>query len=107
MKQLTQSFSYKALVTFVMLTLMQVIAFAQDPAGSAGGTCSGASTNSSSSTSTTTTTTETWYTEPWVWIVGGAVLLLLIVALTRGNRDSATRSDRVTVTKSVKTDTDV
>jgi glucan phosphoethanolaminetransferase (alkaline phosphatase superfamily) len=106
MKQLTQSFSYKALVTFVMLTLMQVIAFAQDPAGSTG-TSGGASTNSSSSSTTTTTTTETWYTEPWVWIVGGAVLLLLIVALTRGNRDTATRSDKVTVTKSVKTDTDV
>lgn len=108
MKQLTQLFSYKAFLTFVMLTCLQVITFAQDPAPStSGSTSGGASTNSSSSTTTTTTTTETWYTEPWVWIVGGAVLLLLIVALTRGNRDTATRSDRVTVTKSVKTDTDI
>ncbi len=25
-----------------------------------------------------------WYTQPWVWIVGGAVFLLLLVALLRG-----------------------
>lgn len=29
--------------------------------------------------------TTTWYTQPWVWIVGGAVFLLLLVALMRGN----------------------
>jgi len=28
-----------------------------------------------------------WYTQPWVWIVGGAVFILLIVALTRGKKD--------------------
>jgi cell division protein FtsW (lipid II flippase) len=27
-----------------------------------------------------------WYTQPWVWIVGGAVFILLIVALTRGGK---------------------
>lgn len=99
MKQLIKSFSYKTLVTFLMLTFMQALAFAQDSTGG--------SSSASSSTSTTTTTTETWYTQPWVWIVGGAVLLLLIVALMRGNNNSSTRSDKVTVTKSVKTDTDV
>jgi hypothetical protein len=29
-----------------------------------------------------------WYTAPWVWIVGGAVFILLLVALLRGNRRS-------------------
>ncbi len=31
----------------------------------------------------------TWYAQPWVWILGGAVFLLLLVALLRGsgNRD--------------------
>jgi hypothetical protein len=33
----------------------------------------------------TTSTTHTWYTQPWVWIVGGAVFILLLVALVRGN----------------------
>ena len=27
----------------------------------------------------------TWYAQPWVWILGGAVFLLLLVALLRGN----------------------
>jgi hypothetical protein len=32
---------------------------------------------------------STWYTQPWVWIVGAAVFILLIVALTRsGNRST-------------------
>ena len=31
-----------------------------------------------------------WYAQPWVWIVGGAVFILLLVALLRGgNRQSA------------------
>lgn len=25
-----------------------------------------------------------WYMQPWVWVVGGAVFLLLLVALLRG-----------------------
>lgn len=25
-----------------------------------------------------------WYTAPWVWVVGGAVFILLLVALMRG-----------------------
>lgn len=27
-----------------------------------------------------------WYASPWVWIVGVAVFILLLVALTRGRR---------------------
>jgi hypothetical protein len=101
MKQLTKAFSYKSFIALLMLTFMQVMAYAQDSGGSSSGT-------SSSTTSTTVTTQETWYTQPWVWIVGGAVLLLLIVALMRGGgSDRSGRTDRVTVTKSVKTDTDV
>lgn len=26
-----------------------------------------------------------WYSHPWVWIVGGLVFILLLVALLRGN----------------------
>jgi hypothetical protein len=26
-----------------------------------------------------------WYTQPWVWVVGIAVFILIIVALTRNN----------------------
>ena len=27
-----------------------------------------------------------WYASPWVWIVGAAVFILLLVALSRGGR---------------------
>jgi hypothetical protein len=29
---------------------------------------------------------STWYASPWVWVVGAAVFILLLVALTRGRR---------------------
>ncbi|HYC28960.1 MAG TPA: hypothetical protein VEB42_09090 [Chitinophagaceae bacterium] len=29
-----------------------------------------------------------WYSAPWVWVVGAAVFILLLVALTRGGRRS-------------------
>ena len=29
---------------------------------------------------------DAWYTAPWVWVVGAAVFILLLVALTRGSR---------------------
>ena len=30
-----------------------------------------------------------WYAQPWVWIVGGAVFVLLLVALLRGGKERA------------------
>lgn len=109
MKQLIRSFSYKSFVTLLLLTLIQAVTWAQDASGTGSGSTGGTTSagSSSSSTTTSTTTTTDWYTQPWVWVVGGAVLLLLIVALVRGNSGSTGTSDKVTVTKSVRTDTDV
>ena len=45
-----------------------------------------------------------WYASPWVWIVGAAVFILLLVALTSGSRDS---SDRIVEKRTVIRDTDV
>jgi hypothetical protein len=45
-----------------------------------------------------------WYASPWVWIVGAAVFILLLVALTSGGRD---RSDKVVEKRTVVRDTDV
>jgi hypothetical protein len=45
-----------------------------------------------------------WYASPWVWIVGAAVFILLLVALTSGG--SRDRSDRVVIKETVR-DTDV
>ena len=100
MKQLIKASTY-SFFTVLLLTIFQVIAFAQDSTG-------GSSSSSSRSTSTTTTTTEQmWYSQPWVWIVGGAILLLIIVALVRGNSGTTSgRSDSVTVKKTVTRDSD-
>lgn len=32
---------------------------------------------------------EEWYEKPWVWIVGGALFILLLVALLRGGNKKA------------------
>ena len=101
MKQLLKTSTYRSAFTLIMLALFQVMAFAQDSTGSS------SSSSKSTTSSTTTTTDQTWYTQPWVWIVGGAVLILLIIALVRGNSGTTTgRSDSVTVKKTVSRDTD-
>ena len=109
MKQITSAaISLRAFGTFMMLIFLQTMIMAQDSGGSSGG----ASESSSSSTKRVSVTTETstWYTEPWVWVVGGALLILLLVALLRGSgRDTAvaSRTDKVTVTKTHSSDTDI
>ena len=69
-------------------SIMQLVAFCQDAV-------------SHSSTTVTTKTSNELVIEPWMWIVGGAVLLLILVALLRGNsnkevsRTTVTKTDRV------------
>ena len=29
---------------------------------------------------------STWYMQPWVWVVGGAIFLLILVGLLKGNQ---------------------
>lgn len=60
----------KSFVALLMLCLVQTIAFAQDK---------------KVDVSINTDKGGNWYAQPWVWIVGGAVFLLLLVALMRGN----------------------
>ncbi len=102
MKNLAKIAWYKALVMMAIFSFVQTLSWAQD------------STSSSSSTTTTTTTenVDNWYASPWVWVVGAALFILLLIALLRGNSSKTTtsdtgRTDKVTVTKSVRTDTDV
>ena len=48
--------------------------------------------------------TANWYASPWVWIVGAAVFILLLIALTSGG---SRKGDRVTVSKTIERDSDI
>jgi len=52
---------------------------------------------------------DLWYMQPWVWIVGGIALLLILISLFSGGRKSkaGSRTDKVIITKTVRTETDV
>lgn len=63
------------LVLTIWATLLGFWSLAQD-----GGGTGGASVN----ISTETTKSDNWYASPWVWVVGAAVFILLLVALLRG-----------------------
>jgi hypothetical protein len=120
MKQLTRPFSFKMLAMSLLFALMQVVAFAQDNGGSGTGGSGSTTTSGSSSTTITETskTSENWYASPWVWVIGAALFILLLVALLGGSRGRASSStthrsttatdtgDRVTVKKTVRRDTD-
>jgi hypothetical protein len=83
MKHLSKGNLLKSIVTFFTLIFIRALSIAQDASGS------------QNVTTHTTTTTTSWYAQPWVWIVAGAIFILLLVALTRGGG----RNDKVTVTK--------
>ena len=108
MKQYTKNLTFKSFMTLFALAIVQTSLWAQENSGGA------ASESSSGSTTTTkissTTGTGEWYASPWVWVIGASLFILLLVALLRGKSSSsgdtvASRTDRVTVTKS--TDTNV
>ena len=83
MKKLTFSTMYRFLLLF-LFTGIQTLVWAQD------NTQSTPQTTSSSTTTTTTTTSEHFYTQPWVWIVGGIVLIIIVAALVRGKDSNST-----------------
>ena len=83
MKKLTFNAAYKFLLLFAFC-VMQLMARSQDSV-------------SSSSTTVTTKTVNSFQVEPWMWFVGGAVLLVILVALLRGN--SSKDVSRTTVIK--------
>jgi hypothetical protein len=78
------SIAFRSFLT-LLFSSMSMLLWAQD-------------TTISSQRVTTTTSTETtstdWYTQPWIWIVGGAVVLIILVALLRGGptRDKEVRT---------------
>lgn len=79
---------------FFLLSLLSLSLHAQENQG--GSTNTG---STSTKTVTTETTTTEWFSEPWVWVVGGAVLLIILVALLRGSGSSTKEVSRTTVIK--------
>jgi hypothetical protein len=88
MKHLMKTVATKIFLT-VLAFFSAAIAFAQD-------------SGSSSSSTTTHTETTSVAIQPWMWIVGGAVLLIILVALLSGRNRSG-----VSVTKTTTVDSDV
>ena len=65
----------KSLLGLVALVMLRVAAFAQDA-------------DKKVDININTKSNDAWYGSPWVWVVGAAVFILLLVALTRGGRRS-------------------
>ena len=108
MKQPIKFFALRWYLLLAFLSLFNLMVLAQENnEGSGGGTSSTTTTTKKTDIKITTdNASDTWYTSPWVWVVGAAVFILLLVALlsNRGGRDSVSTSDRVTVKKSVERD---
>lgn len=64
--------NFKGFVVLLVLSLLQTAVWAQEGGGA-------------DIDVKITKESSNWYAQPWVWIVGGAVFLLLLVALMRGN----------------------
>lgn len=45
-----------------------------------------------------------WYASPWLWVLGAAVFIILLVALTSGGSRRSGSGEKVTVTKTVRRD---
>jgi hypothetical protein len=99
MKQLIKTYGFKAFMCVLAANLLSLYLLAQDSGGAA---------TTTTTTTKTATSETTWYSSPWVWVAGAAVFVLLLVALLKGSGNSggttASRTDKVTVTKSTSTD---
>jgi hypothetical protein len=99
MKSLQQN--WRMWFSIIVCNLVAVMLMAQDNTG-------GGSTSETKSIDISVNKTESWYASPWVWVIGAAVFILILVALlSGGSRSKTVGSDRVTVTKTVERDTDV
>ena len=102
MKQLTKGANWKFWITLLIFNFVQIVLLAQDSGSTS-------TTETRSSTKISISEEGNWYASPWVWVIGAAVFILLLVALTRGggrDRTDTGRTDKVTVTKQVRRDSD-
>ncbi len=89
MKKISGGFIGRFLLVF-FLSFVQAVVWAQD---------SSSSSHSVTVTKESTTTTTNWYMQPWVWVVGAAVFIIILVALFRGSSNTTDVSRSTTVVK--------
>jgi hypothetical protein len=93
------AFQLRAAFLFLSICCLQLVLTAQD------------STTSTTTTSTKISITEEgaeWYTSPWVWVIGAAIFILLLVALLRGGGDrTVDRRDTVVHKETIRKDNDI
>jgi len=93
--QLKMGSYFKKSVLLSSLVLVQFITAAQD---------------SAYRTANTTESESLWYMQPWAWITGAIAVLLLFIALFAGGKKkqkNTSRTDRVIITKTVRTETGI
>jgi hypothetical protein len=97
--------SLQAFFFLLLFNLFSLLVFAQDNTGSGGeSTTTSKTATTKTDINISTDGTSEWYAQPWVWIVGAAVFILLLIALLRGGGRDTVTSDRVTVKKTVERD---
>ena len=97
MKNLSVTNFFKYVTVTLLFSCFQLICLAQD------------SGTTSTTVKTTTTEHREWYTIPWVWVVGGIIIILLLVALINSGRGSSSRTtitDTGAGTRTITTDSD-
>ncbi len=78
----------------LFLSLFSLAIWGQEEGG--GESSSTTTTTKSTKVSITETTAGDWYQSPWVWVVGAAVFILLLVALlSNRGRDTIRTTERV------------
>ncbi len=101
MKTVIDSIRYKLpLLVFALVTGFYAIA--QD-----GSTTTSTETHTSNSSATTAPAVDpnAWYSQPWVWIAGIVVLIIILMMAFRGNNSSKSQVSRTyTTTTEVKND---
>ncbi len=100
MKKQVEIIKYHLMLAFFLLFNATIVL---GQGGGAENTGEGAGVTVSKSTTTTSTTVQEWYAQSWVWIVGGLVFILLLVALVRGG-GSRTDVHRTTIHRDMRTD---
>jgi hypothetical protein len=89
MKQPVQFFRWKPFFVMLFLSLISLAIWGQEEGG--GSTESSTTTTTRSTSVTVSDGANAWYTSPWVWVIGAAVFILLLVALlSNRGRDTVT-----------------